>query len=45
MLIDALPVSLREVGEGEIGAVEKAEPEVVVLEIKAVPVTGGAVGR
>ncbi len=33
--LDALPVRCREVGEGEIGAVEKAQAIVIVLEIKA----------
>ena len=40
LLIDALPIRLREVGEGEIRAIEEAETEVVILEIQAVPVAG-----
>ena len=35
LLFNALPIGSRQVGEGEIRAVEKAEPVVVVLEIKA----------
>ena len=34
LLLDALPVGRAEIGEGEIGAVEEAEPIVVVLEVK-----------
>ena len=35
LLFNALPIGSTQVGEGEIGAVEKAEPVVVVLEIEA----------
>ena len=35
LLFDPQPVRVGEVGEGEIGAVEKTEAVVVVLEVKA----------
>ena len=37
-MINALPIDVRQVGKGEIGAVQKAEPKVVVFQIKAVTV-------
>ena len=39
-MIDALPIRLRQVGEGEIGAIKETETEVVILQVEAVPVAG-----
>ena len=41
LLLDPLPVGGGEIGEGEIGAVEKAQAVVVVLEVEAGAAAGG----
>ena len=38
--LNALPVGVGEVGEGEIGAVEKAEAVIVIFQIEAAAMTG-----
>ena len=40
LLLNPLPVGITEVGECEIGAVEKTESIVIILEVKTVAVTG-----
>jgi hypothetical protein len=37
LLLDALPIRRREVGEGEIGAVEEAQAKIIILEIEGAP--------
>jgi hypothetical protein len=41
LIFDPLPVRWAEVGEGEVGAVKKTQPIVVILEIETAPMAGG----